>query len=92
VESTQAALANAVASLLDNERCPTPKRDDAGRVLVSLRGSLRPDVASALLALDDAVGAGADPERPLPLRLHRTVATLFACGFRVVDRRLGLQS
>jgi DNA-directed RNA polymerase beta' subunit len=85
IESDRAELARAVACLLDNERSSEPKRDDAGRVLTSLRAFFRPDVSTALHALDQAVGAGADLAKPLPLRLHRTVATLFACGF-VVQR------
>jgi hypothetical protein len=88
VESTRRDLALAIARLLHNEHCESPKCDDAGRVLVSLRGLLQPDVSTALSALDHAVAAGVDLGRPLPLSLHRTVAILFACGFVAVERRL----
>jgi DNA-directed RNA polymerase beta' subunit len=83
VSDASTALARAVAALVDNERLPTPSRDAAGRILVSLRGLLRPDADRAVAALDEAVGRGADPAGPLPLTLHRTVAALFAMGLVV---------
>jgi DNA-directed RNA polymerase beta' subunit len=80
VAAERAALARSVACLFDNERQPEPARDDAGRVLVSLRGLLRPDAPTAVATLDEAVRNGADPDAPMPLRLHRIVATLLALG------------
>jgi DNA-directed RNA polymerase beta' subunit len=83
LEATRAALAKKVVALFDNERQFESARDDGGRVLVSIRGLLRPDARTALATLDQAVGQGTDPSRPMPLRLHRTVAALFALGFVV---------
>lgn len=83
LEATRAALAKKVVALFDNERQFESARDDGGRVLVSIRGLLRPDARTALATLDQAVGQGTDRSRPMPLRLHRTVAALFALGFVV---------
>jgi DNA-directed RNA polymerase beta' subunit len=77
-------LGSAVAALFENERLADPSRDDGGRVLVSLRGLLRPDPEHALADLDEAAGRGVSPCGPLPRGLHRTVAALFAMGL-VVD-------
>jgi DNA-directed RNA polymerase beta' subunit len=78
---TRADLAEATARLADNERQAEPLRDEDGRIITSLRGLLRPDVATAMTELDAAAGRGVDLDAPLPFRLHRTVATLFALGF-----------
>jgi DNA-directed RNA polymerase beta' subunit len=83
VENERGAVARAVVGLVDNERQPAPLTDDTGRVLGSLRSLLRPDSDVALHALDDAVASGVNMGA-LPMRLHRTVATLFALGFDVV--------
>jgi DNA-directed RNA polymerase beta' subunit len=84
---TRAALTNAVAALFDHERRAEPARHETGRALVSVRALLRPDASTALAALDEAVGRGVDPSAPMPLRLHRIVAALFALG--LVVRRVG---
>lgn len=81
LDTERAVLAENVAALFDNERLAAPHRDDSGRVLVSLRGLFRPDLQTAVAQLDESVGI--DLKGPLPLRLHRTVATLFAMGFQV---------
>jgi DNA-directed RNA polymerase beta' subunit len=83
VDGEREAVVRAVAGLFGNERQPEPLTDDAGRVLASLPSLLRPDADAALDALDHAVAAGAELDA-LPMRLHRTVATLFALGFDVL--------
>jgi DNA-directed RNA polymerase beta' subunit len=80
---TRAALTRAIAAVIDNETQPHPTVDEQGRPLGSLRGMLRPSLQAALEAVDDAVGKGFDPGAPLPLRLHRCVAVLFAMGIVV---------
>jgi DNA-directed RNA polymerase beta' subunit len=78
IDAERAGLQSAVERLLHNEAHDQPSRDGGGRVLASLRALLRPDPTSALEAVDRAVATGTDLRAPLPMRLHRTVATLFA--------------
>ncbi len=55
-------------------------------LLESLPRLFVPDREHAIAELDESVGAGLDLSQPLPARLHRTVATLFAMGIEVVPR------
>ena len=71
IAAERAALALAVAALVDNERQSEPRRDDSGRVLTSLLGMLRPDAETAISELY----AGELPPR--------TLAVMFAMGFEV---------
>ncbi|WP_394841057.1 hypothetical protein LZC95_28775 [Pendulispora brunnea] len=76
-------LARAVAALMKNERLEDPVRDESGRVLTSLSGSLKPSVAEALGMLDECAIHGAMLGGPLPMPVHRIVATLIAMALEV---------
>ena len=86
IDNERAAIQWAVERLLNNEAHTRPSRDGGGRALTSLRALLRPDATNALASLDRAVATGADLHAPLPMRLHRTVATLFAMSVAVLQR------
>jgi DNA-directed RNA polymerase beta' subunit len=87
IDEECAGLQLAVERLLNNESHARPSCDGGGRVLASLRALLRPDATSALESLDQAVAAGTGLNAPLPMRLHRTVAALFAMSIVVRRRR-----
>jgi DNA-directed RNA polymerase beta' subunit len=86
IDRERAAIESAVERLLNNGAHSQPSRDGGGRTLDSLRALLRPDATNALASLDQAVAAGAELQAPLPMRLHRTVATLFAMSIAVLRR------